>query len=484
MFEFLKNKLKGALSVFSKKVEEEVLTQEAVQKDEQEEHKSEPERGSNAKAVKKEKSFEKEKSEKHGKNAEKEKPQAEAHEAQKTAPQPEPAEITKQKEEHKKEINKKGDSSNREEEKKETAQEDNKVETEEAPEKGGFLKRLFRRKKDEFEEEQQKENKEKEQAPKQPEADEQAHEHGIEAHVHPEEQQGEGQRRGLFSKISDAFTKKTLSNEQFDKLFWDLEVALLENNVAVEVIEKIKDDLKKELVNKPLPRSQIEPIIEDALRSSIESVFEIKGFDLVEKVREKKPFVILFLGINGSGKTTTIAKVAKLLTTNGLSCVMAAGDTFRAAAIDQLEKHAQNLGVKLIKHQYGADSAAVAFDAIKYAEAHGINAVLIDTAGRMHSNTNLMDELKKIVRVSKPDLKIFVGEAITGNDCIEQAVSFDRAVGIDAIILAKADIDEKGGTALSIGYVTRKPILYLGTGQNYEDLEAFDKQKIIAGLGL
>ncbi len=185
-----------------------------------------------------------------------------------------------------------------------------------------------------------------------------------------------------------------------------------------------------------------------------------------------------------SHNTTTIAKVAKMFQDNDKSVVMAAADTFRAAAIEQLQQHADKLGIKMIKHEYQSDSAAVAFDAVKHAEAQGKDIVLIDTAGRLHSNRDLLDELKKIIRVSKPDFKIFVGESITGNDCVEQAKEFDEAVGIDAIILAKADIDEKGGAALSVSYVTKKPVIYLGTGQKVDDLKEFKKEDIIKSLGL
>ncbi len=192
--------------------------------------------------------------------------------------------------------------------------------------------------------------------------------------------------------------------------------------------------------------------------------------------------MICFVGINGSGKTTTIAKVAKFLKEHKLNVVIAAADTFRAASIEQIELHGERLGVKVIKHNYGADPAAVAFDAIKHAKAKNVDVVLIDTAGRMHSNTNLVNEMKKIMKVAQPDLKIFIGESITGNDCIEQARIFDEAVDIDGIILTKADVDEKGGTAISIGYVTKKPILFFGVGQEYSDLKVFDKRVVLEGL--
>ncbi len=302
---------------------------------------------------------------------------------------------------------------------------------------------------------------------------------------------GEEPKKGFFERITSAVTEAVtttkISEARFEELFQDLEITLLENNVAVEVIDKIKADLKGSLVEKPLQRGKVEETIRKTLRSSIEELF-ISSYDLKEKVKEiatgKKPAKIMFVGINGSGKTTTIAKIAKLLQENKLKVVIAASDTFRAAAIHQLQEHADKLGIKLIKHDYGADPAAVAFDAIKYAEAHGIDVVLIDTAGRLHSNVNLVDEMKKIARVAKPDFKIFVGEAITGNDCVEQARSFNDAIGIDGIVLAKADVDEKGGAAISVSYITQKPILYLGTGQGYDDLMPFRPEAVVDSLGL
>lgn len=290
---------------------------------------------------------------------------------------------------------------------------------------------------------------------------------------------------GFISKLKTAFTKKTLSEEKFEELFWELEVAMLENNVAVEVIEKIKDDLKSELTSGKVSRMGLEDMIASRLRQSVEELFDVETFDLIERIRSSpKPYKICIIGVNGSGKTTTLAKIIKKLQNSDLSVVVAASDTFRAAAIDQLREHTEKLGVNLISQGYGADPAAVAFDAIKHAQAKEIDVVLIDTAGRLHSNTNLMAELEKVVRVAKPDLKIFVGEAITGNDCVEQAKVFNELVGIDAIILSKADIDEKGGAAISVSFVTGKPILFLGTGQTYEDLEPFDREKIIESVGL
>ncbi len=291
-------------------------------------------------------------------------------------------------------------------------------------------------------------------------------------------------KKGFFSRLSDTFTKFKLSDEKFEELFWDLEIALLENNVALEVIQKIKDDLKEELTKDKISRKNANDIILESLHKSLKEVLTVKKIDLLEEANKKKPFVISVIGVNGSGKTTTIAKLCHYLKKHNKSVVLAAADTFRAAAIQQIEHHAQNLDIKLIKHDYNSDPSAVAFDAIRHAEAKGLDVVVIDTAGRLHSNDNLMNELKKLVKVNSPDLKLFVGESITGNDCVDQAKKYDEIIGIDAIILSKADIDEKGGAAISISHVTNKPVLFIGTGQNYEDLEVFDENKILENLGI
>ncbi len=296
----------------------------------------------------------------------------------------------------------------------------------------------------------------------------------------------DAEKKTIFKKIKEKFSYK-LDENKFNDIFSELEDILIESNVAMEAIDFIKEELKKEL-GKEIEKGRIEEKLKEAMSNAIDKLL-IEPFDLIERINEKikkkeKPFVIVFFGINGSGKTTSIAKIAKYLRKNNLTCVMAASDTFRAASIEQLEKHGNNLKVKIIKHQYGADPAAVAFDAKAYAKAHGIDVVLVDTAGRMHTQGNLMQEMQKIVRVAKPDLKIFVGEAIVGNDVVEQAKSFNENIGIDAIILSKADIDEKAGATISVSYITEKPILFLGTGQEYKDLEFFDKAKIIRGLGL
>jgi len=290
------------------------------------------------------------------------------------------------------------------------------------------------------------------------------------------------QEKGFFKKVAEKVTTKKLSEDKFEELFEELQMALLENNVALDVVDKIKEDMKVDLVDNPISRKGIEERIKNSLKNSISDLFET-NFDILDKMKNK-PYVICFVGINGSGKTTNLAKVANYLQKNGKSCVFSASDTFRAAAIQQLEVHGDKLGIKVIKHNYGSDPAAVAYDAIEYAKKNNLDAVLIDTSGRLHSNENLMSELKKITRIANPDLIVFVGESITGNDAVEQAKTFNEQIGLDGIILSKQDIDEKGGTAISIGYVTKLPILFLGVGQQLDDLEKFDANKILNQLGL
>ncbi len=301
----------------------------------------------------------------------------------------------------------------------------------------------------------------------------------------PPEENPLEKKPSFFSRLINKISTSTLTKEDFDELFSEFELALSENNVALKVVDKIKESLEKDLVGIEIKRGEAEKVILQSLKESILSVL-INPPNLIDAIKEKSktPFIILFFGINGSGKTTSLAKVANLLKKNKISCVMAAADTFRAASIEQLQKHGMSLGIEVISSQYGSDPAAVAFDAIQHAKKHNIKAVLIDTAGRMYTKANLLKEMEKIVRVSQPDLKIFVGESITGNDAVEQAKTFNEAVGIDGIILSKADVDEKAGAVLSVSQVTEKPIYFLGTGQEYDDLKPFSKDEILRHLGL
>ncbi|MBN2602708.1 MAG: signal recognition particle-docking protein FtsY [Candidatus Thermoplasmatota archaeon] len=274
-----------------------------------------------------------------------------------------------------------------------------------------------------------------------------------------------------------------ISDEKLEDLLWDLEIGLLESDVAYSVIESIKNDIKQELRNISVDRSKIGEVIEEILRNAIAHVLTSTELDFNDFIEHtKKPIVIMFVGVNGSGKTLSIAKIATLLKKHGKSCVMAAGDTFRAGAIEQLGIHADKVGVKIIKHGPGSDPAAVAYDAIEHAKAKHKDVVLLDTAGRMQTNVNLMDEMAKIKRVAKPDLILFVGDALAGNDAVEQAKRFNEIVGIDGVILTKVDTDAKGGSALSVAYTIGKPLLFIGIGQGYDDQIPFDPQWMIDNI--
>ncbi len=300
-----------------------------------------------------------------------------------------------------------------------------------------------------------------------------------------EEVQVKEHEKSFWAKFKEKVTSIELDERRFNELFDQLEIALLESNVAFEVVDKLKDELKGKLLKKSIPKSKIEKEIKQNLSDSIRMLFNVKGIDLLKEIKDnEKPYTIVFFGLNGSGKTSAIAKIAKYLQNNKLKCIMAASDTFRSAAIQQLEEHGEKLNIKVIKHDYKSDPAAVAFDAVKFAKAHEIPVVLVDTAGRQDTNINLMEEMKKIVRVVKPNLKIFVGEAISGGSIIETVKKFDEAVGIDGIILTKVDVDEKGGAFVGVEYSCKKPILFISKGQQYNDLEEFDKEKLIKGLGL
>ncbi len=275
-----------------------------------------------------------------------------------------------------------------------------------------------------------------------------------------------------------------ISENSLKDHLWELEMALLESDVALPVAEKIVESVKTELVGtRRKIGSDTGKIVEIALKQAILRVISVDSFDFDDFIKKStKPVSIVFVGVNGTGKTTTIAKMAERFKEQGYSVVIAAGDTFRAGAIEQIERHAEALGIKLIKHQEGADPAAIIYDAIQYARAKHKDIVLADTAGRMHTNVNLMDQLKKVCRVNDPDLVIFVDEAVAGNDAVERAKLFNSAVPFDGSILTKQDADAKGGAAISIAYTTGKPILFLGIGQTYKDLVRFDPDWLLSRL--
>ncbi len=287
--------------------------------------------------------------------------------------------------------------------------------------------------------------------------------------------------KGLVTKV----TTTELKPENLQPILSDFKMNLAENDVAFPVADRICDELEKRLVGVQVKRLEDrKKIVEENLRQVLlEVMLTNTKIDLLSEVEEKRktsePYVVLFVGINGTGKTTTIAKVAQFLRDKGYSVVLAGSDTYRAGSIEQLEEHARRLGMRVIKHSYGADPAAVAYDAISHAKAHGINVVLIDTAGRMQTNQNLMNELVKVKRVVSPDLTVLTLDSLIGNDAVMQAEEFHKSIGVDATILTKVDADVKGGSALSVTYVTQKPILFIGVGQTYKDLELFNPEKFV-----
>jgi len=290
--------------------------------------------------------------------------------------------------------------------------------------------------------------------------------------------------RQVRERVGEKIAYREISEDDIADILDELFMALIEADVAYEVAEDIINSLRETLIGAKVRRGEdLEALVKQALRGKLLEILGRQAPDLVAEAKARKPgerpLVIVFLGVNGVGKTTSIAKLAYKMKKEGVIPVLAAADTFRAGAQEQLGEHARRLGVPLIQGRYGADPASVAHDAISHAEARGYRAVLVDTAGRMHVDYDLMGELRKIIRVAKPDYKILVVDSLTGNDAVEQAKRFNEEVGVDAIILTKADADVKGGTAVSVAAVTGKPIAYIGVGQRYEDLERFDPEKFV-----
>lgn len=294
----------------------------------------------------------------------------------------------------------------------------------------------------------------------------------------------EGKKPSASADIPVGDSGKRIKEDPLDEILDELEIILLEADVAYPVVEEIKAGVRENLVGRKYDRSySLEEVVEMAVRDAVRDVLKINEFDFDGWLAgQEMPTVIMFVGINGTGKTTAIAKIANRIMNNGQTVVLAACDTFRAGAIEQLTIHSERLGCKIVKQDHDADPSAVAYDAIEHARSKRKDVVLIDTAGRMQTNSNLIEEMKKIVRIAKPDLKVFVGDSLAGNDAIEQARVFDKAIGIDAIILTKIDTDAKGGAALSIAHTINKPIAFVCNGQEYGDIVKFDTEWMIQRL--
>ena len=287
--------------------------------------------------------------------------------------------------------------------------------------------------------------------------------------------------RSAFSDAAKSLSEKELNEKDIEDILFELEISLHESDVASVVIDEIKSDLKTRLIGTKVEKNEIEKFVKDSLISTISSIFDTVGkVDIFELIDEKKksgqPFLILFVGINGTGKTTSLAKMAYMLQQKKYSVVIAAADTFRAGAIEQLREHTNRLNLKLVAQNYNSDPAAVARDAVLYAKSHKVDCVLIDTAGRMQTSKNLMEQISKITKVVNPDFKIFVGDSLAGNDTVNQAKEFFEHVKFNGTILTKSDADARGGAALSVVKITSTPVLYVGVGQEYPDLKPFDKK--------
>lgn len=289
---------------------------------------------------------------------------------------------------------------------------------------------------------------------------------------------------GLFQKIGSVFTGTITLNENTVNTFLDeFEFSLLEADVEISTTQALIEEMRKRLSNKVISsREDPAQAILHEIKGALQEIIDVQPFDLDRTLSEKKPGIVLILGPNGAGKTTTIAKLTHRFQKMGKKIVLASADTFRAGSIEQLQTHADKLGVRLVKHQYGADPAAVAYDSVSAARAENADIVLIDTAGRQDTNKNLLEELKKIQRVIQPHAKIYVGESYTGQAILTQAETFNEAIGIDGFILTKLDTDTKGGGVISILHNLKKPILFFGIGQTYEDLIPFELEDFLERL--
>ena len=292
--------------------------------------------------------------------------------------------------------------------------------------------------------------------------------------------------KNAVSNISKIAVEKQISEKELDRVMENLTIELLESEIPFDLVEQISENIKKQMIDKKFARSdEFKEIIKSEFTKTIKEIFQkVEDVDLIQLInsKESKPFKILIVGINGSGKTTTVAKIGHLLKENNISSAIVAGDTFRSGAIEQIKEHADRLELKLISQKYGSDPAAVARDGVEYSKTHNIDAVIIDTSGRVQTNSNLMQEVLKIKNVVNPDFTVFIGDSLAGNDLVSQTHEFFKFTDFNGSILTKVDADVKGGAILSILSETGKPIIYIGTGQEYKDLEKFNEKRFLSGL--
>jgi fused signal recognition particle receptor len=293
-----------------------------------------------------------------------------------------------------------------------------------------------------------------------------------------------------FSNLVEKVSTTTLTGPEVESLLQDFYLQLVAADVAVETADAVVEGLRQRLKEFRVPRfSDKREMVKDVLKSTLSTVIKTASIQDVLKTAEERrksgrPVVIMFVGPNGSGKTSTVVKLAHYLRKKGYSAILASADTFRAGAIEQLETLGEKARFLVVSQQYGADPAAVAVDAINKAASLRANFVIIDTAGRTEVDRGLLEEMRKIKRVAKPDYVIYIGDALAGNVAVNQAKMFDEVVGVDFVVLAKLDADAKGGSAVSISHATGKPLLFVCTGQELDDLDDNPRQRLLDALGL
>ena len=302
---------------------------------------------------------------------------------------------------------------------------------------------------------------------------------------------------GWFQRLSDGLSKtRQVVRQSLDRVLGrtpdpamleDLEAALLTADLGVRVVDRLMAHVREHA--RGADAASAEALQNVMSRTLYGILAPVQGPSLEQLIdKEPKPFVILMVGVNGVGKTTTIAKMAQRFVQSGRRPLLVAGDTFRAAAIDQLQVWADRVGVDLIRHRHGADPAAVAFDGIVAAKARGAEVVLIDTAGRLHTKSNLMDELRKIVRVIGQELPgapheiLLVLDATVGQNALAQARQFKEAVGVTGLVLTKLDGTARGGIVVAIADDLKLPVRLIGVGEGAEDLQDFNQEAFIAAL--